>query len=251
MRPRWPFTVAHRAKDSLSLSPGYDMCCGVGSPAGSLFTPRENPRHLFIREAPPATSAVMPSSFVSSAGVPASKPISSSPCTPNLTIDMPETDKSADRQFSGESDGLGNILQIEDVHANGVSAADDEHVKDHLPVLRRDDYYMEPSMEVLAARAKGNPSTLKRVQGFTVGRHGFGHVKWLGVVDVTGLNLDSLVHIRYCCHACIMFYSFHGLDCMLKFFSMSLAQKSWRCILVMLINHQKERASTSPQGLHC
>ena len=74
--------------------------------------------------------------------------------------------------------------------ANGDSAVS------QLPKLTKEDYYMEPSLESLSSMARDDPGALKAVRAFTIGRHGFGQVQWLGLVDVRGLDLDKLVHIR-------------------------------------------------------
>jgi len=65
-----------------------------------------------------------------------------------------------------------------------------------LPKLTRADYYINPTLEDLSERARADPSALASVKGLTVGRHGFGHVRWPGPVDLRGLDLDALVHIR-------------------------------------------------------
>ena len=46
-----------------------------------------------------------------------------------------------------------------------------------------------PELRALAAR----PGGLAAVEGFTVGKAGVGSIRWLGAVDVAGLDLDRLV----------------------------------------------------------
>jgi len=62
-----------------------------------------------------------------------------------------------------------------------------------LPTLRQSGYYTVPSMQELAAMPT---SALRHVRGFRVGRIGFGEVRWLGMTDVTRLNLDDIVSIE-------------------------------------------------------
>lgn len=62
-----------------------------------------------------------------------------------------------------------------------------------LPTLRSVDYYMEPCLMDLAAREVMDPGYCSRVLDFTVGRFGYGCVKFLGKTDVRRLNLDHIV----------------------------------------------------------
>ncbi|XP_076117193.1 nuclear pore complex protein Nup98-Nup96-like isoform X3 [Mytilus galloprovincialis] len=61
-------------------------------------------------------------------------------------------------------------------------------------VLTRPEYYTLPSMEELAEMVNENGDCF--VDGFTIGREGYGSVYFPGVVNVAGLNLDEIVHIR-------------------------------------------------------
>lgn len=63
-----------------------------------------------------------------------------------------------------------------------------------LPTLTREGYYTVPSMAELASMP---PSQLKTLHGFRVGRVGFGEVRWIGEVDVSGLDLDQIVFIEH------------------------------------------------------
>ncbi|OAY52713.1 nuclear pore complex protein NUP96 [Manihot esculenta] len=62
-----------------------------------------------------------------------------------------------------------------------------------LPILRSTDYYMEPSLTYLAARELMDPGYICRVPDFTVGRLGYGRVKFLGMTDIRWLDLDEIV----------------------------------------------------------
>uniref|UniRef100_A0A4W6F9G6 Nuclear pore complex protein Nup98-Nup96 n=1 Tax=Lates calcarifer TaxID=8187 RepID=A0A4W6F9G6_LATCA len=61
-------------------------------------------------------------------------------------------------------------------------------------VLNRVGYYTIPSMEDLAETVDENGECV--VENFTVGRKGYGSIFFPGEVNVTGLNLDEIVHFR-------------------------------------------------------
>uniref|UniRef100_A0A6I8SCP2 Nuclear pore complex protein Nup98-Nup96 n=1 Tax=Xenopus tropicalis TaxID=8364 RepID=A0A6I8SCP2_XENTR len=61
-------------------------------------------------------------------------------------------------------------------------------------ILTRDSYYTIPSMEELARSVDENGECI--VNGFTIGREGFGSIYFEGIVNLTNLDLDSIVHIR-------------------------------------------------------
>lgn len=64
---------------------------------------------------------------------------------------------------------------------------------DSLPVLCSPDYYTEPLLNDLAKREVIDPGYSSRVPDFTVGRLGYGYVKFLGNTDVRWLDLDQIV----------------------------------------------------------
>uniref|UniRef100_A0A7N8Y0C4 Nuclear pore complex protein Nup98-Nup96 n=1 Tax=Mastacembelus armatus TaxID=205130 RepID=A0A7N8Y0C4_9TELE len=61
-------------------------------------------------------------------------------------------------------------------------------------VLNRVGYYTIPSMEELAEMVDENGECV--VENFTIGRKGYGSIFFPGEVNVTGLNLDEIVHFR-------------------------------------------------------
>ncbi|KAM7373876.1 hypothetical protein PAMP_006566 [Pampus punctatissimus] len=61
-------------------------------------------------------------------------------------------------------------------------------------VLNRVGYYTIPSMEELAEMVDDNGECV--VENFSVGRKGYGSIFFPGEVNVTGLNLDEIVHFR-------------------------------------------------------
>ncbi|XP_056416965.1 nuclear pore complex protein Nup98-Nup96 isoform X2 [Hyla sarda] len=61
-------------------------------------------------------------------------------------------------------------------------------------VLTREGYYTIPSMEELAKMTEEDGRCV--VDGFTIGRRGYGSIYFEGPVDLTNLNLDEIVHVR-------------------------------------------------------
>uniref|UniRef100_A0A665U8H5 Nuclear pore complex protein Nup98-Nup96 n=1 Tax=Echeneis naucrates TaxID=173247 RepID=A0A665U8H5_ECHNA len=61
-------------------------------------------------------------------------------------------------------------------------------------ILNRVGYYTIPSMEDLAESVDEHGECV--VENFTVGRKGYGSIFFPGEVNVTGLNLDEIVHFR-------------------------------------------------------
>lgn len=62
-----------------------------------------------------------------------------------------------------------------------------------LPTLQSFGYYMEPCLKELVEREKLDSGFCGRVQDFTVGRFGYGYVKFLGKTDVRFLEIDQIV----------------------------------------------------------
>ncbi|KAJ0075769.1 hypothetical protein Patl1_34709 [Pistacia atlantica] len=66
-------------------------------------------------------------------------------------------------------------------------------IGDVLPTLRSPDYYMEPCLEDLVRCEVTDPGYSSQVPDFTVGRYGYGYVKFLGNTDVRRLDLEQIV----------------------------------------------------------
>lgn len=62
-----------------------------------------------------------------------------------------------------------------------------------LPTLESSDYFTEPCLSELATRELVDPGYCSRVQNFTVGRLGYGCVRFTGKTDVRWLDLDQVV----------------------------------------------------------
>uniref|UniRef100_A0A673ZEC2 Nuclear pore complex protein Nup98-Nup96 n=1 Tax=Salmo trutta TaxID=8032 RepID=A0A673ZEC2_SALTR len=102
----------------------------------------------------------------------------------------------AHRMGAGGRNGL-------EVSSEDISLGDDsiqaERVEEGPPhpagiVLGRVGYYTIPAMDELAKMVDENGVCV--VENFTVGRKGYGSVFFHGEVNVTGLNLDEIVHFR-------------------------------------------------------
>lgn len=74
-----------------------------------------------------------------------------------------------------------------------VDAAEQYNPADYLPYLTKDGFYTIPSSSELASKTM---KELQSVEGFTVGREGFGEIKWIEPVDVRGLDLNIAVDIQ-------------------------------------------------------
>lgn len=62
-------------------------------------------------------------------------------------------------------------------------------------VCTRPEYYTLPSLEELPQYLDDNGTCI--VKGFTIGRKGYGNVYFPDEMDISGLNIDDLVHFRY------------------------------------------------------
>lgn len=65
-----------------------------------------------------------------------------------------------------------------------------------LPILRSHGYYTIPSLKELVALELHDPGYCSRVPDFTVGRFGYGYVRYLSKTDVRGLNIDEIVRFH-------------------------------------------------------
>ncbi|XP_075666719.1 nuclear pore complex protein NUP96 [Castanea sativa] len=72
-----------------------------------------------------------------------------------------------------------------------------------LPTLRSADYYMKPCLKELATRELMDPGYCSRVLDFTIGRVGYGSVKYLGETDIRQLELDEIV--KFCRHEVVVY----------------------------------------------
>ncbi|CAF2177600.1 nuclear pore complex protein NUP96 [Brassica rapa] len=71
-----------------------------------------------------------------------------------------------------------------------------EGIRDSFPSLSSLDYFLKPSMNELVEREIESPGYCSRVPDFTIGRIGYGFIKFLGSTDVRKLDLDQIVKFR-------------------------------------------------------
>ncbi|KAF8080371.1 hypothetical protein N665_0951s0008 [Sinapis alba] len=71
-----------------------------------------------------------------------------------------------------------------------------EQYTDSLPSFNSPDYFLKPSMNELVQLEIESPGFCSRVPDFTVGRIGYGFIKFLGTTDVRNLDLDHIVKFQ-------------------------------------------------------
>lgn len=71
-----------------------------------------------------------------------------------------------------------------------------KELKSTFPTLKSPDYYMSPSLEELSIHVLKDPDYISHVSDFTIGRCGYGSVKFFGKTDVRWLDLDKIVKFR-------------------------------------------------------
>lgn len=65
-----------------------------------------------------------------------------------------------------------------------------------LPRLQSSGYFMEPSLSELVTWELIDPGYCSRVKDFTVGRLGYGYVRFIGETDVRWLDLDQIIKVN-------------------------------------------------------
>uniref|UniRef100_A0ACD5VSI5 Uncharacterized protein n=1 Tax=Avena sativa TaxID=4498 RepID=A0ACD5VSI5_AVESA len=161
--------------------------------ADAFFIPRENPRSLIIRPTDQWRSRIVVD-------------------RQTIPRDSTDLDKQKDVLVSRErnkaamsptrSDPVENGVHHDDHHdASNKPEAGARHVNGSsveklMPKLSQADYFMEPSLEELAAKERAEPGYCRRVRDFVVGRQGYGSIKFLGETDVRGLDLESIVEFN-------------------------------------------------------
>ncbi|KAI3668908.1 hypothetical protein L6452_40125 [Arctium lappa] len=64
-----------------------------------------------------------------------------------------------------------------------------------MPKLRHSYYYTKPTIDQLAARERADPGYIGRVKDFVVGRDDAGSIRFLGEIDLRGLELEPFIEI--------------------------------------------------------
>ncbi|XP_029029419.1 nuclear pore complex protein Nup98-Nup96 isoform X2 [Betta splendens] len=128
---------------------------------------------------------------------PIAKPIPQGRAQPSLqdTITDLNMHKAARNGLELSSDDVSVSLGEESLQEE----KDEDQQEQHPPhpagiILNRVGYYTIPSTEDLADMVDENGDCI--VENFTIGRKGYGSIFFAGEVNVTGLNLDAIVHFR-------------------------------------------------------
>ncbi|KAG8317855.1 Nuclear pore complex protein Nup98-Nup96 [Homalodisca vitripennis] len=108
------------------------------------------------------------------------KPATASP-TANTSVDNKENVEQSSSSTCSESDAY-ELVEPDEPHPTGI-------------VLRRVGYYTIPSMNQLAELVDLEGHCI--VDNFTVGRYNYGNIFFPDSFDVSGLNLDEIVHFRH------------------------------------------------------
>ncbi|KAK1326439.1 hypothetical protein QJS10_CPA01g00129 [Acorus calamus] len=190
--------------------------------ADALFTPRENPRALFIRpldQWPSRTSTGKnPVSTAVHEKVPASGEASAPYMNGSFTHDLyqsPSENGGPYNERAGPSRPPAEAVKTPH-KSNGIHI--DEHspqkamtgrgsevaiVYEHgadiealMPKLRHTDYYTEPRIQELAAKERAESGFCSRVKGFVVGHRAYGNIRFEGETDVRRLDLESIVQFN-------------------------------------------------------
>uniref|UniRef100_A0A674BN26 Nuclear pore complex protein Nup98-Nup96 n=1 Tax=Salmo trutta TaxID=8032 RepID=A0A674BN26_SALTR len=122
------------------------------------------------------------------------------PCLPHPPT-VPDTISELNAHRVGARGRNGLEVSSEDISLgeDSIQEEREEEVQEVPPhpagiVLCRVGYYTIPAMDELAKMVDENGVCV--VENFTVGRKGYGSVFFHGEVNVTGLNLDEIVHFR-------------------------------------------------------
>ncbi|XP_004495518.1 nuclear pore complex protein NUP98A isoform X3 [Cicer arietinum] len=185
--------------------------------ADALFIPRENPRALIIcpMEQWPGRASEKASSFkerYTSANenglgsreactTPNDRTGSEAKETENGVVveqvqPIPTKNASNNEDHSPQKADMYKTLSG---HRAGEAAIVYEHgadVEALMPKLRRSDYFTLPRIHELAAKERAEPGFCSHVKDFVVGRQAYGSIKFLGVTDVRGLDLESIVQFN-------------------------------------------------------
>ncbi|ROT75020.1 putative nuclear pore complex protein Nup98-Nup96 isoform X2 [Penaeus vannamei] len=160
-----------------SLPPSHDS-----SPTPDIIKGREKIKSLNLRSKPQMNDTLADLNVVQLAGAEAVEG--------NLEgAENDEKDSSA--EADKENISIFDVSAAEDIPAMVNKSSDKPHpagIK-----LTRSGYFTLPPLDVLAEMLDSDGQCL--VENFTVGRYGYGNVCFLGVTDVAGIDLDSVVFI--------------------------------------------------------
>jgi len=192
--------------------------------ADLMFIPQENPRALFIRQSDqtsltPRTSKsttdvrdiAMPVQGNGESGPPESWPApeKGNPALYAGPMTSTKTSEIFSRNQVSQTNGVFKDQSQRDkgfFSKGGVDSSEflknshacNSAIEALMPKLLHSDYFTEPGIQELAAKEQADPGYSKQVVDFVVGRQGYGMVKFFGVTDVQGLDLESIIQFNYC-----------------------------------------------------
>ncbi|CAH8300786.1 unnamed protein product [Eruca vesicaria subsp. sativa] len=162
--------------------------------ADASFTPRENPRALFIRPVKKEIAAPLKdeSTPLQENGRRSNGVIANGANNENKTNgEVPDTPPvKANEKLNVAHENHGG-------DKNGSKSSPSRaEIESLLPKLHHAEYFTEPRIQEIAAKERVSPGYCGRVRDFVVGRHGYGSIKFLGETDVRKLDLEKLVQFN-------------------------------------------------------
>lgn len=162
--------------------------------ADASFTPRENPRALFIRSFKKETAAPLKDETT---------PLQENGKRSNgvITNGANNENKNNDEVRDAPSVKANEKLNVANENHGGdkngaKSSPSRAEIESLLPKLHHAEYFTEPRIQELSAKERANPGYTGRVRDFVVGRHGYGSIRFLGETDVRKLELEKLVQFN-------------------------------------------------------
>ncbi|CAD7704100.1 unnamed protein product [Ostreobium quekettii] len=120
--------------------------------------------------------------------------------SPSLLIDWKNREVTMRMASSKEHDrcgeeSAGQPVRLTIVGGPSTGQLSEGEITKLLPRIRDSEYYTRPDARGLANMLRGDGCALKRVHGLTVGRSGYGEVKFLEPVDIEGIDVCDTVTI--------------------------------------------------------
>ena len=197
-------TLSHGLGGPASGAPASEGGAGgsvfpAGSPLLDAFSARENPRALFIREECLAQATEeLRGGGGGGGGSPAHEDgaaaADGAPAAPRGLFASPQPQAQRSPASPDGTSTYQNQRQLSRLGAEARAAASDangDHAPSLLPKLTLPNHTMHPDIATLARMPA---ASLAAVDDFTVSLTGVAQIRWLGSVDVRGLDLDSIIH---------------------------------------------------------
>jgi len=169
---------------------------GVGN---NTSAQRDTPASVTRRESTGAeigTNAPTAPPFASPLAASSPSPnVAPSPAAESATSPASAGSRQSPASSSKKSGGAGYDFYRTIVGENGTTPAASSNLPSYVPKLTKSDgYSVSPSIEAMAQMSEAD---LAAVSNFVVSREGLGSIAWEGAVDVRGVDLDSVVEIKF------------------------------------------------------